>query len=252
MNWITTHLVIVLVAWGVLALGVGLGFFLARTGKQASPGPDTRIQRALGSVEDHAGRLVTPRLPQPRPSTPLQTRVYVGDREVVAGPQTTEMAIPSPELIAADKAKAHLTPVVRDGKVVGHVEMTKKLASTAVAFPAVSTEPEPERSLLDMTVPELMAKIERDATTLIPKLSGEPVLPDLPDRRIHAELPDGSEVVRYDRAGKWFHEGPGLRRKITLGQAAVLACSRGAVIKPGIPGGGLFDLRVKKAREEAG
>lgn len=65
------------------------------------------------------------------------------------------------------------------------------------------------------------------------------------DRRVHAELPDGSEVVRYEKAGRWFHEGPGLRRRLTLPEAADLARTPGTRVHTGLPGGGIFDLRVR-------
>jgi hypothetical protein len=166
-------------------------------------------------------------IPVPPPRAPYYSRLREdADRRIAA--ETTELAAVTPEQVAADRAS---------------------LLVAQQATPAVSTDA--PTSLLDMSVAEILTMIEHEAkTALIPKLDGVAVLPDLPDRRIHAQLPDGSEVVRYERAGKWFHEGPGLRTKLTLGQAAILATSHGAIVRSGVPGGGLFDLRVKKAREE--
>jgi hypothetical protein len=72
------------------------------------------------------------------------------------------------------------------------------------------------------------------------------------DRRVHASC-DEFEVVRYDRAGKWFQEYRGTRkyRTIRLREAVRLGvlCWRGA---PGgnitfdLPGGSAFDREVRK------
>jgi hypothetical protein len=233
----------------ILALLGVLGWRLAH---RPSPGPDTRIQRALSAAEvaKDAGRYrhtpgvamgpgqvkmpgvvvkPQPSIPVPPPRAPYYSRLREdADRRIAA--ETTELAPITPEQIVADRNQL-----------------------LRVAQPATPVSTDAPTELLDMSVAQLMAMIEAEAkTALIPKLGGVPVLPDLPDRRIHAELPDGSEVVRYERAGKWFHEGPGLRVRLTLGQAAILATSRGATVRSGVPGGGLFDLRVRKAREEQG
>jgi hypothetical protein len=68
------------------------------------------------------------------------------------------------------------------------------------------------------------------------------------DRTVHARLSDGREVVRYDRAGKWWVEivgGP--RRSITVGEAIDLACVPGETqVFLGRAGGGSFDAAVEK------
>lgn len=67
------------------------------------------------------------------------------------------------------------------------------------------------------------------------------------DRRVHAVLPDGSEIVRYERAGKWWVE-KSVRRPVSLTEAVTLAVERDAVVYSGKPGGGTFDARVRKLR----
>lgn len=75
-----------------------------------------------------------------------------------------------------------------------------------------------------------------------------PVNPSpLHDRRVHATLPDGREVVRYDRAGKWYVEGPGKRKLITFGEAVDLALTVDSVIHAGRVGGSRFDAVVGRA-----
>jgi hypothetical protein len=39
------------------------------------------------------------------------------------------------------------------------------------------------------------------------------------DRTVHADLSDGTQIVRYDRAGKWYAEMPARRLQITVGAA---------------------------------
>jgi len=240
---------------GILALGI-LILVLAGaltwhlTHPKPSPGPDTVIRRALSASEVErdalrngsgatASALVKPKpivvreqhdipaVPSPRPVPYARLRESANQRIALEGPLTTELTAVTPAQIEADR---------------------NQLLLVAQQATPVSTAP---RELLDMSVAEMMDQIiAASQTALIPKLDGAPVLPGLPDRRIHASLPDGSEVVRYDRAGKWFHEGPGLRSRLTLGQAAILASSPGAIVRSGVPGGGLFDLRVRKAREQ--
>lgn len=67
------------------------------------------------------------------------------------------------------------------------------------------------------------------------------------DRRIHAVLPDGVLLVRYDRSGKWYLEPPtGRRRALTLPQAVDAA--RGAdVVHLDVPGGRQFDAMLRRA-----
>lgn len=71
------------------------------------------------------------------------------------------------------------------------------------------------------------------------------------DRTVHAAYPDW-EVVRYDRAGKWFLEPtrPMIScRRVTLNAAARAALegvADGGVIYFGKPGGRMFDAKVRK------
>lgn len=77
------------------------------------------------------------------------------------------------------------------------------------------------------------------------------------DRRVHCTIStyDGAriEIVRYDRAGRWYYEHSiGYRRGITLAEAVGFASSvRPAVTwHEGVPGGRTFDARVRAARKE--
>lgn len=73
--------------------------------------------------------------------------------------------------------------------------------------------------------------------------------PTQSDRTVHAVLVDGSEVVRYDRAGKWFSERDDLRPvKLTLASAVRLASQVGARAYLGRSGGRRFDAGVRNAR----
>jgi hypothetical protein len=70
------------------------------------------------------------------------------------------------------------------------------------------------------------------------------------DRTVHA-YGKGYEVVRYDRAGKWYVESvDGSRRAVTLDQAvreAAFVASRGTGdIFWGQPGGRAFDFRLRR------
>jgi hypothetical protein len=82
----------------------------------------------------------------------------------------------------------------------------------------------------------------------------------LPDRRVHAEHPDGRQVVRYDRAGTWkLHDpnrvptarGRGMERPMTLEQAVAFASAPGWTWLPGVPGGIQLDRRARKSQEAA-
>jgi hypothetical protein len=64
------------------------------------------------------------------------------------------------------------------------------------------------------------------------------------DRTVHARTAVGDEIVRYDRAGKWFIEYAGSRRQITLAEAVGIATWPGATVFTGLPGGGAFDRKV--------
>lgn len=67
------------------------------------------------------------------------------------------------------------------------------------------------------------------------------------DRTVHARARGGGEVVRYDRAGKWYLENSpeGGRVQITLDEAVFLAIQDGAEIFLGRPGGRRFDACVR-------
>lgn len=65
------------------------------------------------------------------------------------------------------------------------------------------------------------------------------------DRRVHAVLSDGTEVVRYDRAGKWYLEKGDVRQKVTLDAAARASLADAeAQVRLGISGGKAFDAKV--------
>lgn len=70
------------------------------------------------------------------------------------------------------------------------------------------------------------------------------------DRTVHAVTSTGGEVVRYDRAGKWFIEWPpsvGLRRRrLTLREAAKLGTNPFSKVFLGRPGGLRFDAAVRR------
>lgn len=68
------------------------------------------------------------------------------------------------------------------------------------------------------------------------------------DRRVHAELPNGLQVVRYSRAGKWYEESPGQRKRIGINEAVALALLPGARIHFFLSGGQMFDAKVRRAR----
>ncbi|WP_158303269.1 HNH endonuclease [Prauserella endophytica] len=73
------------------------------------------------------------------------------------------------------------------------------------------------------------------------------------DRRVHIRLRDGREVVRYDRAGKWFVEFPeGRRHLLKLSEAVEWAFDKGAEVIFGVPGGARFDGLVRQKWESTG
>ena len=71
------------------------------------------------------------------------------------------------------------------------------------------------------------------------------------DRQVHARLTDGAEIVRYERAGKYYYEGLdtyGLRyRRLlhTMKEARQFITSKDEWI-PGVPGGSAFDRMMKE------
>lgn len=71
------------------------------------------------------------------------------------------------------------------------------------------------------------------------------------DRTVHA-YGRGYEIVRYDRAGKWYVESvDGSRRAVTLDQAvreALHISKRGSGdVHFGLPGGSAFDARYRRS-----
>lgn len=67
------------------------------------------------------------------------------------------------------------------------------------------------------------------------------------DRTVHATLEDGSEVVRYERAGKYYVEKAGEKpRHVTLGEAVRLAALPGTRAHVGRVGGTRFDAAYRK------
>lgn len=66
------------------------------------------------------------------------------------------------------------------------------------------------------------------------------------DRTVHGLTALGNEIVRYDRAGKWYVESiNGKRWQVTVKEAALAARNGTAFL--GRTGGTLFDKRVSDA-----
>ena len=75
-------------------------------------------------------------------------------------------------------------------------------------------------------------------------------------RTVHARHDCGEEVVRYNRAGKWFIElvppapSAPLRKRVGIGEAVCRArelLEQGGEVFFGRPGGQSFDARFKRA-----
>lgn len=68
------------------------------------------------------------------------------------------------------------------------------------------------------------------------------------DRTVHALTDTGDEIVRYDRAGKWFVEPKdgSKRTPVTLTRAAELAIA--GTVFPARAGGQAFNAKVTKLR----
>lgn len=69
------------------------------------------------------------------------------------------------------------------------------------------------------------------------------------DRTVHASF-GHLEIVRYDRAGKWYVEGEPKRSPVSMLRAAHLARSWrgiGGKVFFGLPGGKKFDAAVRDA-----
>ncbi len=69
---------------------------------------------------------------------------------------------------------------------------------------------------------------------------------ELNDRRIHGLSQSGGEIVRYERAGKWYCEYRDSRIAITVEDAALFACAEGATAYLGVAGGRRFDSLVRE------
>lgn len=71
------------------------------------------------------------------------------------------------------------------------------------------------------------------------------------DRAVHATSKDGDEIVRYDKAGKWWLErADGTRASLKIGEAVEQAISfarAGGKIHTRRPGGKSFDVKVRRA-----
>lgn len=68
------------------------------------------------------------------------------------------------------------------------------------------------------------------------------------DRRVHARLGDGAQVVRYAKAGKWFLERGENRQVIKVDDAVKLVMTdHEAEHYSGVPGGEIFDRKIEKA-----
>jgi len=66
------------------------------------------------------------------------------------------------------------------------------------------------------------------------------------DRTVHGHNATGDPIVRYDRAGKWYLEPEGgKRRRLSLHEAARMAAL--GTVRLGQPGGTMFDAAVRQA-----
>lgn len=66
------------------------------------------------------------------------------------------------------------------------------------------------------------------------------------DRTVHAVTHSGIEIVRYNRAGKWWAEGPTTRLPLTFAEAVAHGKRRGTTVHLGRPGGSRFDAAVSR------
>jgi hypothetical protein len=79
------------------------------------------------------------------------------------------------------------------------------------------------------------------------------------DRRVHASHWEGEEIVRHDRAGKWYIElvppsrhAP-LRKAVKIDEAvsrAIELVEQGGEVHLGLYGGGMFDHKYRNALRE--
>ncbi len=63
------------------------------------------------------------------------------------------------------------------------------------------------------------------------------------DRRVHA-IVGSAKIVRYDRAGKWYYEEGGSCKLLTISEAVEFVSDK-RQWRPGVPGGLVFDRRVR-------
>jgi hypothetical protein len=71
------------------------------------------------------------------------------------------------------------------------------------------------------------------------------------DRRVHAVTAERWEIVRYDRASKWFVEYKDTRTPITFDKAVWFARRDGATANLGLPGGARFDAAIRRASRDS-
>lgn len=80
----------------------------------------------------------------------------------------------------------------------------------------------------------------------------QPAFDESEDRTVHAVTYDGAEIVRYDRAGKWFIEWPYGSMKpcehISVMDAARTAVTNSGDVRLDLSGGKIFDAKVRKLR----
>jgi hypothetical protein len=65
------------------------------------------------------------------------------------------------------------------------------------------------------------------------------------DKTVHAKLSGGDLIVRRDRAGKWYRESEGRLFPISFDLAIDLARKPGSEVYLGMPGGKMFDFRMR-------
>lgn len=72
------------------------------------------------------------------------------------------------------------------------------------------------------------------------------------DRRVHARTADGVEIVRYDRAGKWYAEPTdgNRRRQLRFADVIELATQEGSTTHLRLPGGEAFDRGVQRRQSQ--
>lgn len=72
------------------------------------------------------------------------------------------------------------------------------------------------------------------------------------DRTVLARFSqDGTEVVRYDRAGKYYLESPTERRRVNLLHAVARTMWGGGEVFLGKPGGSAFDREYRREVDAA-